>query len=30
VKAESLVTELPPVYSWLKAAEKNRKPIVHS
>ncbi len=29
VLAESLVSELPPVYSWLKAAEKDRRPIVH-
>jgi acetolactate synthase-1/2/3 large subunit len=30
VLAESLVRELPPVYSWLKAAEKDRRPIVHT
>jgi thiamine pyrophosphate-dependent acetolactate synthase large subunit-like protein len=30
VITESEVTELPPVYSWLKAAEKHKKPLVHS
>jgi acetolactate synthase-1/2/3 large subunit len=30
VVAESEISELPPVYSWLKAAEKSRKPISHA
>ena len=30
ITAESLVTDLPPVYSRLKAAEKHNKPIVHT
>ncbi|MCK4828980.1 thiamine pyrophosphate-binding protein, partial [bacterium] len=30
VMTESEVSELPPVHSWLKAAEKHSKPIVHT
>ena len=30
VLAESLVSELPPVYSWLEAAGKDGRPIVHT
>ncbi len=30
ITAEQLVTDLPPVHSWLKAAEKHKKPVVHS
>jgi acetolactate synthase I/II/III large subunit len=30
VVSESEVSELPPVYTWMKAAEARRKPIVHT
>ncbi|MFO7715185.1 thiamine pyrophosphate-binding protein [Desulfosarcina sp.] len=30
IVSESEVSELPPVFTWQKAAEKNKKPIVHT